>query len=42
MIARQKGDQLVPYHTKSGDVLQILYFGDLSVEVRYRTLSIKG
>lgn len=32
VIARQKGDQLVPYHTKSGDVLQILYFGDLSVE----------
>uniref|UniRef100_A0A8C3LD85 Transmembrane protein 43 n=1 Tax=Chrysolophus pictus TaxID=9089 RepID=A0A8C3LD85_CHRPC len=32
VIARQKGDQLVPYHTKSGDVLQMLYSGDLSVE----------
>ncbi|XP_035402483.1 transmembrane protein 43 isoform X1 [Cygnus atratus] len=32
VIARQKGDQLVPYHTKSGVVLQILYPGDLSVE----------
>ncbi|NXX48184.1 TMM43 protein, partial [Tricholaema leucomelas] len=32
VIARQRGDQLVPYHTKSGDVLQILYPGDLSVE----------
>lgn len=34
VIARQRGDQLVPYHTKSGDVLQILYPGDLSAEVR--------
>ncbi|NXL38281.1 TMM43 protein, partial [Glaucidium brasilianum] len=32
VIARQHGDQLVPYHTKSGDILQILYPGDLSVE----------
>ncbi|KAM3665614.1 transmembrane protein 43 isoform 1-T1 [Ammospiza maritima maritima] len=32
VIARQRGDQLVPYHTKSGDVLEILYPGDLSVE----------
>ncbi|NXV07672.1 TMM43 protein, partial [Cettia cetti] len=32
VIARQRGDQLVPYHTKSGDVLEILYSGDLSVE----------
>ncbi|XP_075570618.1 transmembrane protein 43 isoform X2 [Pelecanus crispus] len=32
VIARQQGDQLVPYHTKSGDVLKILYAGDLSVE----------
>ncbi|KAM9277088.1 transmembrane protein 43 [Morus bassanus] len=32
VIARQRGDQLVPYHTKSGDVLQILYPGALSVE----------
>ncbi|NWZ38605.1 TMM43 protein, partial [Brachypodius atriceps] len=32
VIARQRGDQLVPYHTKFGDVLEILYPGDLSVE----------
>uniref|UniRef100_A0A672V217 Transmembrane protein 43 n=1 Tax=Strigops habroptila TaxID=2489341 RepID=A0A672V217_STRHB len=32
VVARQRGDQLVPYHTKSGDVLQILYPGDLTVE----------
>ncbi|NXX93325.1 TMM43 protein, partial [Centropus bengalensis] len=32
VVARQQGDQLVPYHTKSGDILQILYPGDLSVE----------
>ncbi|NXB30260.1 TMM43 protein, partial [Eulacestoma nigropectus] len=32
VIAQQQGDQLVPYHTKSGDVLEILYPGDLSVE----------
>ncbi|NXW71515.1 TMM43 protein, partial [Hirundo rustica] len=32
VIARQRGDQLVPYHTKSGDVLEILYPGYLSVE----------
>ncbi|NXP64998.1 TMM43 protein, partial [Chloropsis cyanopogon] len=32
VIARQRGDQLIPYHTKSGDVLEILYPGDLSVE----------
>ena len=42
VIARQQGDQLVPYHTKSGDVLQILYPGDLSVEVRYHTVLVKG
>ncbi|NXU36216.1 TMM43 protein, partial [Drymodes brunneopygia] len=32
VIARQRGDQLIPYHAKSGDVLEILYPGDLSVE----------
>lgn len=42
VIARQKGDQLVPYHTKSGVVLQILYPGDLSVEVRYHSVQVKG
>lgn len=42
VIARQRGDQLVPYHTKSGDVLEILYPGDLSVEVRYHTLLVKS
>ncbi|XP_006017858.1 transmembrane protein 43 isoform X1 [Alligator sinensis] len=32
VIARQRGEQLVPYQAKSGDVLQILYVGDLSAE----------
>ncbi|XP_043375610.1 transmembrane protein 43 isoform X2 [Dermochelys coriacea] len=32
VIARQRGDQLVSYQTKSGDVLQVLYPGDLSAE----------
>ncbi|KAF4789444.1 Transmembrane protein [Turdus rufiventris] len=32
VIARQRGDQLIPYHTKSGDVLEILYPGELSAE----------
>lgn len=41
VIARQRGDQLVPYHTKFGDVLEILYPGDLSVEVRSHTLLVK-
>ncbi|NXK59085.1 TMM43 protein, partial [Sylvietta virens] len=36
VIARQRGDQLVPYHTKSGDVLEILYPGDLSVEEMFQ------
>ncbi|NXN04062.1 TMM43 protein, partial [Sylvia borin] len=36
VVARQRGDQLVPYHTKSGDVLEILYPGDLSVEEVYQ------
>lgn len=38
VIARQRGDQLIPYHTKSGDVLEILYPGELSAEVRYTLL----
>lgn len=42
VIARQRGDQLVPYHTKSGDVLEILYPGDLTVEVRHHTLLVQG
>ncbi|NXU57390.1 TMM43 protein, partial [Turnix velox] len=32
VVARQRGDQLVPYHTKSGDILQLLYLGDLTVQ----------
>ncbi|XP_020665948.1 transmembrane protein 43 [Pogona vitticeps] len=32
VIARQQGDQLVSYQTKSGDALQILYLGELSPE----------
>ncbi|XP_053145708.1 transmembrane protein 43 [Hemicordylus capensis] len=32
IIARQQGDHLVSYQTKSGDVLQILHLGELSAE----------
>lgn len=32
IVARQQGDRLSSYQTKSGDVLQILYPGELSVE----------
>ncbi|XP_032640200.1 transmembrane protein 43 [Chelonoidis abingdonii] len=32
VIARQQGDQLISYQTKTGDILQILYPGDLSAE----------
>ncbi|XP_032068088.1 transmembrane protein 43 [Thamnophis elegans] len=32
IIARQQGDHLVPYQTKSGDVLNILYPGELTAE----------
>ncbi|XP_061474406.1 transmembrane protein 43 isoform X2 [Rhineura floridana] len=32
VVARQHGDQLVSYQTKSGDVLQILYPDELSAE----------
>lgn len=33
VIARQRGDQLVPYSTKSGDSLLLLHHGDFSAEV---------
>lgn len=33
VIARQRGDQLVPYSTKSGDTLLLLHHGDFSAEV---------
>ncbi|XP_063147755.1 transmembrane protein 43 isoform X2 [Candoia aspera] len=32
IVARQQGDHLVPYQTKSGDVLHILYPGELTAE----------
>uniref|UniRef100_A0A8D0HMQ1 Transmembrane protein 43 n=1 Tax=Sphenodon punctatus TaxID=8508 RepID=A0A8D0HMQ1_SPHPU len=32
VIARQRGDQLVPYQTKTGDILQILHLEELSAE----------
>ncbi|XP_039693288.1 transmembrane protein 43 isoform X2 [Pteropus medius] len=34
VIARQRGDQLVPYSTKSGDTLLLLHHGDFSPERR--------
>lgn len=33
VIARQRGDQLVPYSTRSGDTLLLLHHGDFSAEV---------
>ena len=33
VIARQRGDQLVPFSTKSGDTLLLLHHGDFSAEV---------
>lgn len=32
VVAMQRGDQLKPFRTRSGDVLEILYMGDLSAE----------
>lgn len=32
-MAKQKGDQLLPYKTKAGDTLEILYLEELSAEV---------
>ncbi|XP_026118765.1 transmembrane protein 43-like [Carassius auratus] len=32
VVAMQRGDQLKPFKTRSGDVLEILYMGDLSAE----------
>ncbi|XP_026949724.1 transmembrane protein 43 isoform X1 [Sagmatias obliquidens] len=36
VIARQRGDQLVPYSTKSGDTLLLLHHGDISAEEVFR------
>ncbi|XP_010860826.1 PREDICTED: transmembrane protein 43 [Bison bison bison] len=36
VIARQRGDQLVPYSTKSGDTLLLLHHGDFSAEEVFR------
>ncbi|XP_017520757.3 transmembrane protein 43 isoform X2 [Manis javanica] len=36
VIARQRGDQLVPYSTKSGDTLLLLHQGDFSAEEVFR------
>ncbi|XP_068837756.1 transmembrane protein 43 isoform X1 [Capricornis sumatraensis] len=36
VIARQRGDQLVPYTTKSGDTLLLLHHGDFSAEEVFR------
>ncbi|KAG3295168.1 transmembrane protein 43 [Ictidomys tridecemlineatus] len=36
VIARQRGDQLVPYSTKSGDTLLLLHHGDFSAEEAFR------
>ncbi|XP_070319635.1 transmembrane protein 43 isoform X2 [Odocoileus virginianus] len=36
VIARQRGDQLVPYSTKAGDTLLLLHHGDFSAEEVFR------
>ncbi|XP_058581844.1 transmembrane protein 43 isoform X2 [Neofelis nebulosa] len=36
VIARQRGDQLLPYSTKSGDTLLLLHHGDFSAEEVFR------
>lgn len=33
IVAMQRGEQLVPFKTKSGDTLEILYLGELTAEV---------
>lgn len=33
IIAMQRGEQLMPFKTKSGDTLEILYLEELSAEV---------
>ena len=33
IVARQQGGRLSPYHTKSGNSLEILYPGEMSAEV---------
>ena len=41
VIARQRGDQLVPYSTKSGDTLLLLHHGDFSAEVSGRGAPVR-
>ncbi|KAM4721235.1 transmembrane protein 43 [Rhinophrynus dorsalis] len=36
VIARQRGGELVPYKTKSGDALEVLYLGTLSAEEMFQ------
>lgn len=33
IVAMQRGEQLVPFKTRSGDTLEILYLEELSAEV---------
>lgn len=33
VVAMQRGEQLMPFKTKSGDTLEILYLGELTAEV---------
>lgn len=33
IVAMQRGEQLMPFKTKSGDTLEILYLEELSAEV---------
>lgn len=33
IVAMQRGEQLMPFRTKSGDTLEILYLEELSAEV---------
>lgn len=42
IIAMQRGEQLMPFKTKSGDTLEILYLEDLTAEVSVDFISFLG
>lgn len=40
IVAMQRGEQLLPFKTRSGDTLEILYLEELSAEVSVGFISI--
>lgn len=42
IVAMQRGEQLMPFRTKSGDTLEILYLEELSAEVSVDLISSLG